>query len=170
MRRLTLVKRGLEGSRFDLSRARSSRLRMRLCLGREHPRQLIEKPLHVRRQRRRELVERGFDVGLERRARERLGQRPAEVKCAQFRKRKACAQAFERLAVQHPPRLPVVARLVVVDGESGFFERLKIAADGARGDVALRGEVVDRDAGGACLLDLAKDRPLPDDFGVSRHA
>ena len=58
---------------------------------------------------------------------------------------------------------------VVVDGKAGFLERLQIAPDRARRDAALRGEVVDRDACAARAFDLAKDRPLPDDFRVSRH-
>src|SRR6185436_12228997 len=72
-------------------------------------------------------------------------------------------------AVQHPPRLPVVARLVVVDGEARLFERLQVAPDRPRGDAALVRKVVDGGAGGARLLDLAQDRPLADHFGVSRH-
>ena len=51
----------------------------------------------------------------------------------------------------------------------GCLAGLPCPADGAGGDAAEGGEVVDCDAGATRAFDLAEDRPLPDDFGVSRH-
>ena len=61
----------------------------RIRLGGNHPRQLIEELPHVRRQRRRELLERALDFVAKRRPRQRLEQRAAEVERAQLRDRQA---------------------------------------------------------------------------------
>src|SRR5207248_11486623 len=79
-------------------------------------------------------------------------------------------EALERLAVHAPARLAVVARTVVVERETRLLERLEVAADRARRDSAQRRQLIDRHAAAARVLDLAEDRPLPDDFRVPRHA
>jgi hypothetical protein len=56
----------------------------RLRFRRDDFRKLIEKPAHVRRERRGELVECTLEIGPERRIRERGEQRAAEVERAQF--------------------------------------------------------------------------------------
>ena len=65
--------------------------------------------------------------------------------------------------------LPSSRALVVEQREAGLFQRLQIAPDGPRRDVAERRQFVDRHAGAARPLDLAQDRPLADDFGVAGH-
>ena len=117
-----------------------------------------------------QLLERALDVVAKRRAGQRLEQRAAEIERAQLRDRQAGGQPLERLAVDPPARPAIVVRLVVEEREAGFLERLQIAADRARRDVAQRRELVDRDARAARALDLAQDRPLTDDFGVAGHA
>ena len=96
-------------------------------------------------------------------------ERSAEIQRAELRQRQAGAQALERLAVDDPPRAPVVARPVVVEGEARLFERLQIAADRPGRDAAQGSQIVDADAGRARALDLAQDRPLADDFRVPGH-
>ena len=106
----------------------------RVGLGGDDARQLIEELPHVRRQRRRQLLERALDVVAKRRAGERFEQRAAEVERAQLRHGQAGRQALERLAVHAPPRLAIVVALVVVEREARLFERLQVAADRARRD------------------------------------
>ena len=100
---------------------------------------------------------------------ERFEQRAAEIQRAQLGQRQARGQSLECLAVDHPARPAIVVRTIVVERKAGFFERLKIAADRPRRDVALRGQFVDRHAAVARAFDLAKDRPLADHFSISRH-
>ena len=124
----------------------------------------------MRRQRRSELLEGAPHVVAERRAGERLDERPTEVKRAQLGHGETGGEPLEGLAVQAPARAPVVARSIVEDRKAGFLERLQVAPDRPRRDVAERRELVDRHAGGARALDLPEDGPLADHLGVSGHA
>src|SRR5207253_9980280 len=78
-------------------------------------------------------------------------------------------EPLERLAIDLPPRPPIVCRPIVEEGKARFLERLQIAADRACRDAAQRGEIVNRDARAPRPLDFAQDRPLADDFGIARH-
>ena len=130
-------------------------------LGRDDARQLIEELPHVRRERRRQLLERALDIVAERRARERLEERAAEIERAQLGQREPGREPLERLAVDAPPRPPIVARSIVVEREARFLERLQVAADRARRDAAERREIVDGDARHcARTLDRAEDSSI----------
>src|SRR5207249_47373 len=114
-----------------------------------YTRQLIEELPHVRRQRRRELLERALDVVSKRRAGERFEERAREIQGAQLRDREASRQSLERLTVHEPPRLPVVSLFVVEQGEAGLLECLQVTANRAGRDVAQRRQLVDRHTGSA---------------------
>ena len=58
---------------------------------------------------------------------------------------------------------------IVEERKAGLLERLQITPDRARRHGAQRRELVNGDAAGARVLDLAQDRPLPDDFRVPGH-
>ena len=60
-------------------------------------------------------------------------------------------------------------RAVVVDGKARFFERLQIATNRTCGDGAEAGKFVDSHARQSTAFNLAKDRPLADDFSVAWH-
>ena len=99
-------------------------------VGGDHTRQSIEELLHLRRERRPELVERALDVGQQVRSGEALDQRAAEVQGAQLGKGQAAArQRPERLGLD-PPELGPIDRLVV-DREPRFLERGEITPDRA---------------------------------------
>ena len=121
-RRLPQVQRRLERPRDDLLLQRSVlALRPsppRVRFGGDDARQLIEELAHVRRQRRGELFERALDLVAERRARQRFEQRAAEIQRAQLGQRQPGREPLERLAVDLPPRPPVVSRSIVVRAES----------------------------------------------------
>ena len=123
----------------------------------------------MRRQHRRELFEGAFHIVAERRARQRLEQRAAEVEGAQLGERETGREALEHLAVDAPACPPIVVGPVVVEREPGFFERLQVAPDRARRDAAARGERINRHPRPARMLDFAQDRPLPDDLGIAGH-
>ena len=91
--------------------------------------------------------------------------RAAEIERGDVGDRQPVLHGAKRLRVEPPP-LGLVFLAFVVDREAGFLQRLQIAADGARRDLDLFGELVNRDAG-APRLDFAQDLPLPDDFRVS---
>ena len=94
-----------------------------------------------------ELLERALHFVAERRARQRLEQRAAEIERAQLGERQPGGEALERLAVDLPPRAPIVSGPIVEERKPRFFERLQIAADRAGRHAAERGEIVDGDAG-----------------------
>ena len=166
------MQRPLEDARNDvlmmpvgLCRPPPQRIRFR-C---EDARQLIEKLLHVRRERRTQLVERTLQLATKRRSRQRFEQRSAEVQRAQLRQRQPSRKPLECLSVHHPSRPPIVARAVVIDRKPRLLERLQIAADRPRRDAAEARQIVDRHAGTPGAFDLFQNRPLTDDFGVARH-
>ena len=103
---------------------------------------------------------------MERRAGERLDQRPAEIERAQLRQREAgLVEPAERPLLEHPVALAVVQ--VVVEREPGGLQRLEIAADGPGRHAGPLRQVVDRQP--PRRLEVAQDRPLADDFGVAGH-
>ena len=150
---------------------RAARLRQlgRSGLRGNDARQLVEKGLHVRRERGAELVERAAEIVTKRGAGERFEQRPAEVQRAQLGDGQAGGEALEGLSVQTPAGPAVIVGVVVVDREADFLEGLQIAPDRSCRHPALRREPVDGDPRPARLLDFAEDGPLSNDFGVSRH-
>src|SRR5438876_4435412 len=124
-----------ERPRRDLLRARPADVSSRSCRARvglspplyfcdDDARQLIEELPHVRRQRRRELVEGAFHFVAERRARERLEQCATEIERAQLGERQTGREALERLAVNLPPRSPIVSGSIVEERETRLLERL----------------------------------------------
>ena len=167
--RLAQMQRRFERARDELLLTRVVVPPHRVGLRRDDARQLIEELPHVRRQHRGQLLERALDIVAKRRAGQRLEQRAAEVQRAQLRHRQAGRQPLERLTVDPPPRLAVVVRLVVEEREARLLERLQIAPDRPGGDDAERRQIVDGDARAARALDLAQNRPLPDDLGVAGH-
>src|SRR5262249_41064798 len=58
---------------------------------------------------------------------------------------------------------------VIEEREACFLERLEIAPNGPRRDVAQGSEIVNGDASAASALDFAEDRPLADDFCIARQ-
>ena len=82
--RLPEVQRRLERARDHLLPARVVVAARRIGLRRQHARQLIEELPHVRRQRRRQLLERALDVVAKQRARQRREERAAEVQRAEL--------------------------------------------------------------------------------------
>src|SRR5262249_9142678 len=126
----------------------------------EDERQSIEELAHPRRQRGGELVERRRDVALEGRGREAFDERPAEVQSAQLCEREAgVVEMLERPGLELPVLLAVMD--FVEEREAHRLQRLEIAPDRAGRDLRPLREVVDRQAPRG--LELAQDRPLPDD-------
>ena len=166
---LTQMQGGFEGPRDELLLTRVVAPPQRVGLGGNDARQLIEEVPHVRRQHRGQFLERALDVVAKRRARQRFEKGAAEVQRAQLRHGEAGRESLERLTVHAPARFSVVVGLVVVEREARFLERLQVAPDRPRGDIAERGQLVDRDAGTARALDLTQDRPLPNHFGIAGH-
>src|SRR4029078_10842826 len=74
-------------------------------------------------------------------------------------------EALEGLGLQRPVLLAVVD--LVVERKPGGLQRFEIAPDRPGRDARPLGEVVDGQP--ARRLEVAQDRPLPDDFGITRH-
>ena len=103
---------------------------------------------------------------LKRRGRQALDQRAAEIERAQLREREA--------GVVEPPERPLLEqsssacrRAPRRRAETRRLQRLEIAADGARRDAGLSRP--GRRSSAGATIEIAQDRPLPDDFGVARH-
>ena len=134
-------------ARFEQLRRRLVGLRvlaLRLRrLRRDDARQPVEELLHRRRERGLELVERALQIVEHRRAGEALEQRAAEIERAQLGERQpASGQRADGLGV-HAPELRAVDRLVE-DGEAGRLQRGQVAADRARRDVQVLGQLRNR--------------------------
>ena len=135
-------------------------------LGLDHVRQAIQELPHVG-------GERGFQLGegvpqvlAERREREALHERAAEVERRQLRQReRRVVEPLERAGVEPPAFRHLVRH--VVDRETGFLEGVEVAANGPRRHPGRLGEPADGDA--ARGLELTQDGPLADDFGVARQ-
>src|SRR5262249_46059327 len=67
------------------------------------------------------------------------------------------------------PGASVVVRAIVEERKPRLLERLQIAPNRPRRHAARRRELVDGDPARPRALDLAKDGPLADHFGVARH-
>src|SRR6185503_1740584 len=115
-----------------------------------------------RRQTLLEFLERTGQVLAERRAGQKLHQRPAEVQRAQLRQREARVhQALERLPIE-TPGAPGVS-LALFEGKAGLLQLGEVATNRSRSDAEPIGQLLDGQAvsGGFRLL---QQLPLADDF------
>ena len=129
----------------------------RLC--RHDSRKSIEKLLHLRRQRRLELVERALHIRQQMRARETLDQRAAEIQRAELGEGEPAARQRTKGFRFDAPELRSVDR-VVVHGESGFLESREVATDRSCADAERLGKF--RNGVAALARDFLQQRPLSD--------
>jgi hypothetical protein len=128
---------------------------------------LIHEPAGRGRERAIELQQRPLAVVLEWRPSRGGQHRVSEVERRKFRQAQSGAlEAPERLPAEPPHRGAV--DLLVVERKPRAAERLDVAPDRARVDLALRGERADRNPH-LRRVDCAQDLPLPDDFRIARH-
>ena len=135
-------------------------------LRRNDARQPVEELLHRRRKRRLELVERALQILEHRRAGEALEERAAEIERAQLGERQSASGDRAAGLRVHAPELRAVDR-VVVDGEARRLQGGQVAADRARGDVQVLGQL--RDGVRPRRRQLPKERPLADQLAVASH-
>jgi hypothetical protein len=140
------------------------RLAAWLGLGLHDQREPIEELPHPRSQRSGELVEGAADVTLEGGPGQALDKRAREVQRGHLGQREpGVVEATERALLQRPVLLAVMR--FVEQRKPGRLQRLEVAPDGAGRDAGALGQIVDGDP--ARRFQVAENRPLPDDLGVT---